>query len=329
MFTNSSAHIALITMGEEIKALVEELAKALTSVKVSPTDALKPPKFDWNSQDQYEDFRLFKKGMERWYKLQGIPDTDDDDTRLEYLLNFLGPIGQRKHEQWIPTGATEAARSQKKKSASEFMKHLHESMDHPVSQRCRIYQLEEIRIKTGETPDELVERIRGLADRCDFPTDAEKERHIQFWLVRALSDTDLVRKLLAMKIEATTAEMLAVCRTQIAIADNMSSMGLSSKTVSAIQKVQKRTSTSTCGNCTKRHTPGREYCPAKNAVCHKCKNTGHWSVKCRKSKKPVPGAKQPQHSQKHPRFRPGGRKKTDEIDVSEENPNFDEVTIQA
>ena len=83
-------------------------------------------------------------------------DTDDDDTRLEYLLNFLGPIRQRKHEQWIPTGATEATRSQKKKSASEFMKHLHESMDHPVSQRCRIYQLEEIRIKMGETPDELV-----------------------------------------------------------------------------------------------------------------------------------------------------------------------------
>ena len=61
-------------------------------------------------------------------------------------------------------------------------------MDHPVSQRCRIYQLEEIRIKAGETPDELVERIRGLADRCNFPTDAEKERHIQFRMVRALSN---------------------------------------------------------------------------------------------------------------------------------------------
>ena len=32
-----------------------------------------------------------------------------------------------------------------------------------------------------------------------------------------------------MKIEATTAEMLAVCHTQIAIADNMSSMGLTTK----------------------------------------------------------------------------------------------------
>ena len=85
--------------------------------------------------------------------------------------------------------------------------------------------MEEIRIKAGETPDELVERIRGLADRCNFPTDAEKERHIQFQMVRALNDTDLIRKLLAMKIEATTAEMLAVCRTHIAIADNMSSNG--------------------------------------------------------------------------------------------------------
>ena len=65
------------------------------------------------------------------------------------------------------------------------MDFLHSSMDHPVSQQCRIYQLEEIRIKAGETPDELVERIRGLA---------EKERHIQFRMMHALSNTDLIRK---------------------------------------------------------------------------------------------------------------------------------------
>ena len=42
-----------------------------------------------------------------------------------------------------------------------------------------------------------------------------------------------------MKIEATTAEMLAVCHTHIAITDNMSSMGLSTRTVSAVQKMKK------------------------------------------------------------------------------------------
>ena len=94
----------------------------------------------------------------------------------------------------------------------------------------------------------------------------EKERHIQFWMVRALSDTDLIRQLLAMKIEATKAKMLAVCHTHITVTDNMSSMGLSTKAISAVQKMTRKPSThgSSCGNCTKYHTPGREHCPAKS-----------------------------------------------------------------
>ena len=224
-----------MSAGEEeehgMEAIIKALTKALTDIKGSPSDSLKPPTFDWNSSEQFEDFRLFIKGIESWYTLQGIPDKDGDTTRLEYLLNFLGPIGQRKYEQWNPSGATAEERKKNKKSAKLFMEFLHSSMDHPVSQRCRIYQLEEVRIKAGETPDELVKQIQGLADRCNFPTDSEKERHIQFRMVHALSDTDLIRKLLAMKIEATTAKMLAVCRTHIAIADNMSSMGLSTKAV--------------------------------------------------------------------------------------------------
>ena len=204
--------------------------------------------------------------MESWYKLQGITEKEGDDTQLEYLLNFLGPVGRKKHEQWTPDGATPVIRAKTKKSATEFMKFLHEGMDHPVPQRCRIYQLEQIGIKAGETPDELVDRIRGLADRCNF---AEKERHIQFRLVHALSDMDLVRKLLAMKMETTTAEMLATCRTHIAIADNMSSMGLATKTVNAIRKVPKK---SQCGNCTKPHAPGQQHCPAKDSTCHSCQS---------------------------------------------------------
>ena len=152
-----------MSAGEEeehgMEAIIKALMKALTDIKGSPTDSLKPPTFDWNSSEQFEDFWLFIKGMESWYTLQGIPDKDGDTTRLEYLLNFLGPIGRRKHEQWNPSGATAEEREKNKKSAKLFMDFLHSSMDHPVSQRCRIYQLEEIRIKAGETPDELVERI--------------------------------------------------------------------------------------------------------------------------------------------------------------------------
>ena len=257
------------------EAIIKALTKALTDNKGSLTDSLKPPTFNWNYSEQFEDFQLFIiKGMESWYTLQGIPDKAGDTTWLEYLLNFLGPIRQRKHEQWNPSGAT-AEEWEKNKL---FMEFIHSSMDHLVSKQCRIYQLEEIRIKAGETPDKLVEWIQILADRCNFPTNVEKERHIQFWMVHALSNTDLIRKLLAMKIEATTAEMLVVCCTHITIADNMSSMGLSTKAVSAVQKMMKKASShgNPCGNCAKHHTPGREHCPAEDSIYHSCQKFGHW-----------------------------------------------------
>ena len=88
------------------EAIIKALMKALTDIKGSPTDSLKPLAFNWNSSEQFEDFQLFIKGIKSWYTLQGIPDKAGDTTWLEYLLNFLGPIGWRKHEQWNPSGTT-------------------------------------------------------------------------------------------------------------------------------------------------------------------------------------------------------------------------------
>ena len=96
-------------------------------------------------------------------------------------------------------------------------------------------------IKTGEILDELIEWIQGLGDRCNFPIDAVKERHIQYQLVYALSGANLIRKLLSMKNEATTAKIL-VFHTHFVIADNMSYMDVASKTVNVIQKMAKKPS---------------------------------------------------------------------------------------
>ena len=109
-------------------------------------------------------------------------------------------------------------------------------MDQTVSQRCWIYQLENVQIKPGEASDELVDCLWALADRCNFPTDVEKEQNVQFHLVCALTDSELVRKLLALDLKATTAKMLETFRTHIAIADNLHAMGLISKIVNAVNK---------------------------------------------------------------------------------------------
>ena len=161
----------------------------------------------------------------------------------------------------LPSGSPAEEWEKNKMSAKLFMEFLHSSMDYPVSQWCRIYQLEELRIEAGKTWDKLFERTLGLADRCNFLTDAEKERYIQFQMVHALSNSNLIRKLLAMKIEATIAKMLAVCHIDIIITDNMSSIHLSTETVSAVQKMTKKLSAhgNSCCNCTKFHTPERDH----------------------------------------------------------------------
>ena len=110
------------------------------------------------------------------------------------------------------------------KKASAFLAYLQSTMDHEISIRCRIYKLEETRIQPGESPDELVDRLRTLADHCNFPSEDEKERNVQYRLVRALDDRDLVKKLLALPIKETTAKMLEVCRTHIAINGEMEAM---------------------------------------------------------------------------------------------------------
>ena len=76
----------------------------------------------------------------------------------------------------------------------------------------------------------------SLADRCNFPTDEEKEQYVQFHLVHALTNSTQVKKLLTLDLKASTAKMLKICRNYITIADNLNAMGLRSKTVNAVYK---------------------------------------------------------------------------------------------
>ena len=134
---------------DPIAALTAALAKLLPN---QPSISLVTPSFDWNTTEQYDDFQLFRKSVESWFTLQNIPaetapgagpDAEPNPTRLEYVLNFLGNTGRRKFDCWKPTG-TDVEISRKKKLASAFMDYLSSMMDHAVSQRCRIYQLEDI-----------------------------------------------------------------------------------------------------------------------------------------------------------------------------------------
>ena len=107
-------------------------------------------------------------------------------------------------------------------------------MDHPVSQQCRIYQLEEIRIKADKTPGKLVEWIQGLANRCNFPTDVEKERPpVLDGMCPQWHRPD--QEAIGYENQSNFCwDAGCVPHTYMPITDNMSSMGLSTKAVSAV-----------------------------------------------------------------------------------------------
>ena len=68
--------------------------------------------------------------------------------------------------------------------------------------------------------------VSKLADQCNFLTEDKKEQNVQYRFIRALIDKELVKKLLAHDLTATTSKMLEVCCTHIAISDNLEAMGL-------------------------------------------------------------------------------------------------------
>ena len=115
-------------------------------------------------------------------------------------------------------------------------------------------------------PDELVDYLHTLADRCNFPSEEEKERNVQYRFVRALDDKELVKKLLSLDLNGTTAKMLEVCHIHIAISDNLDAMGLSGpKSVNTVKQQGKQHhhghkqssgNQHQCGNCTKSHPLG-------------------------------------------------------------------------
>ena len=167
-------------------------------------------------------------------------------------------------------------------------------MDHAVLQCCRIYQLEDVHIWPGESPDELVDCLWALADHCNFLTEEEKEQNVKYRFIRALNDKKLVKTLLALDLTAATSKMLEVCCTHIAISDNLAAMGLNQqKSVNVIQKQSKphhgkkpqADSVHSCGCCTKSQPPGQSSCPAREDKCQRCGKLWHWKPKCQSSHK--------------------------------------------
>ena len=164
-------------------------------------------------------------------------ESRDNGNRIEYVLNFIHTTAHKKFNQWKPVGATLVDLTSAKKCTEVFLNYLVSNMDHNVSQGCLVYQLKNICMHPRGTHDELVECISVLVDQWNFPTNDEKEWHVQFWFVHALGDRDVIKKLLALDLTVSTAKILEVCCMHITIVDNLNAMDLTgSKSLGEVGK---------------------------------------------------------------------------------------------
>ena len=175
------------------------------------TKGLVPPKYEWKAKDQLREMRLFQRQLEHWFTIQKTKD----DQKLIYTLSFLGKEGYAAQDRWVPKDDEDAT------SYKDFLGYISGTLDNEISARVRVYELEDIKKRAGETIDELVDRIRQLARLAKIGdnTDASIEFEVQRRLIRAIPDSDIQLRKELLKIDSSkgVSELLTLCRTYYAV----------------------------------------------------------------------------------------------------------------
>ena len=135
--------------------------------------------YDLNALDQIREFQLFKHHFTPWKKIHHI--TTDE---VDYLPSILSKEGYVAMDCWVLTDAADI------NDTGKFLIYLEITLDDEISLCVRFYELEDIKKRTDEMTDALVELIHRLAchevigDGRDPPAEFE----VQCRLIRAILD---------------------------------------------------------------------------------------------------------------------------------------------
>ena len=111
------------------------------------------PTYDWNGANQMCEFRLFKCQLDSWIQLQKMKDEE----HLDYLLCILGKEGYTAMDCWVPTDGVH------KQDLKKFLDYLENTLDNVISPQVWVYELEDIKKRSGKSIDEIIDRIHQHA----------------------------------------------------------------------------------------------------------------------------------------------------------------------
>ena len=138
------------------------------------------PTYDWIMANQMSKFRLFKCQLGTWFWLCKIKAEE----HLDYLLCILGKKGYATMDHWVPTDEAH------KWDPEKFLNYLESTLDDEISPQVWVYELEDIKKRSDESIDELVDRICQLTCHAQIGngSNAAIEFEVQCRLIPAIPD---------------------------------------------------------------------------------------------------------------------------------------------
>ena len=248
----------------------------MASVRLQP-----PSPFSFKEPDAWQ---KWKRRFEQYRQASGLAE-ESDERQVSTLLYCMGEDAEET------LSSTDISSDDRKKFDTVFGKFdaFFKVRKNVIFERARFN-------RRSQRPDESVEQfitsLYSLADSCDYG--GLREEMIRDRIVVGIRDQSLSERLqldarLTLESAKTLVRQREAVREQQSLLRNSPKQELSVDFVKG--KPPRRTSfkpthkfqsadSSKCFRCGKAPHP-RHLCPAKEAVCHKCKKKGHYSLQCR------------------------------------------------
>ena len=239
----------------------QDTADAIASVLTARTASISLPIYDWNSQDAYHVFSIFCLTLENWLLLNCIPPDSKD--HLRYVFAALGTKSLEMHAQWMPTSSKEEQKVTKAK-ASSFLDHIQQGMTHDINTHVCLGELEEIRARLGEDPQDLIAHINTLMDCCEMINNEHCKHELCRCIICAYHhEGKLLGKLMAKPFKTPSSKLAEIAVNHFAIHHAREQVSPSSKPVDTI--CQDKGQTAHTSHSSHGHTPSA---PSKD--CPNC-----------------------------------------------------------
>ena len=252
---------------------------------------LQPPEpFNFRNPD---DWQRWKRRFQQFREASGL----DESAQTKQVSTLLYCLGEEAEAVLASTNATDEDRKDYKKVVEKFDSFF-KVRKNVIYERARFNRRSQ---QSGETSEQFIMALYELAENCDYGD--RKEEMIRDRLVVGIRDSALSEKL-QLDADLTLEKAKKSIRQREAVHEQQQTLkgaenaATPTGSVNAIinkrpqfrrnprrrsdgQKPAKQPSTGEkCGRCGReRHS--RDKCPAKDAQCHNCRRTGHYSAMCR------------------------------------------------